>query len=58
MSFSNEINLIVDNTNPYEKGEVIISFIQIIKLIILNINKKIKKNIFDNYNTKLNSKNN
>lgn len=58
MSFSNEINLIVDNTNPYEKGEVIISFIQIIKLIILTINKKIKKNIFDNYNTKLNSKNN
>tara|TARA_R110000744_G_scaffold37086_6_gene85283 strand:+ start:1930 stop:2106 length:177 start_codon:yes stop_codon:yes gene_type:complete len=58
MSFSNEINLIVDNTNPYEKGDVILSFIQIIKLIILTINKKLKKNIFDNYNTKLNSKNN
>lgn len=58
MSFSNEINLIVNNTNPYEKGDVILSFIQIIKLIILTINKKLKKNIFNYYNTKLNSKNN
>ena len=55
MSFTNVFNLIIDNTNEYEKGDVILSFIEIIKLIIFSINKKIKKNIFDNYNTKLKS---
>ena len=41
MTFTEEINIIINNTNAYQKGSVINSFFKIIYLILI----KLKNNI-------------
>tara|TARA_R110000764_G_scaffold229407_1_gene320264 strand:- start:235 stop:390 length:156 start_codon:yes stop_codon:yes gene_type:complete len=51
MSLTENLNKIVEETNPLEKGDVIISLFKIINLFIFSYCNIIKKNIFNYYNT-------
>lgn len=51
MTLTENLNKIVNETDPYEKHEVLISFFKIINLFIFSFSNKIKNNIFNYYNT-------